>query len=153
MTRHERRVLDLSGGTYVPPQQRPQVQRQLTQQQIQAQASPVQQRQQAQPVHIPPVQSSNRQNVIFQGVSNPTVTQTGTGPFDAVRRMQDNISQAQQLVGTTPQVPTPRRTSEEAPQQKVKDSSVLVNGCDVSGCTTIAEAYEKNKGKIKFLLA
>jgi metal-dependent hydrolase (beta-lactamase superfamily II) len=64
------------------------------------------------------------------------------GPFEH-RRPQE----PQQTTQTHPPVqkkPVPTES---------KEKTVIINGCDVTGCTTIAEAYEKNSGKIKFLLA
>jgi hypothetical protein len=148
MSGHQRRVLDLSANTYVPPQQRPVVQQA--------------------PVVLQVRQQPYVQNVLMQGISNPTYTQTGMGPFENVRSMQDNTARAQQMVmsqqqlasvvQSTPiqpmQQPAPIVQRREGSHQssKPKGDEVIVNGCDVTGCTTIAEAYEKNKGKIKFVL-
>lgn len=123
MTTQQRRVIDLSSGTFVPQR----VQRQSV------------------PPRVVPQQAPTRQNVIFQGVSNPVMTQTGAGPFDNVRHSQDTTTH-----------PTPSQTSQPTTRKeepsKSKDDRIVVNGCDVTGCSTIAEAYEKNKLKMKFLV-
>ena len=143
-----KRIIDLSSGTNTIPQR---------------------QQQQRYENHPQPVQRQVQvRKALLQDIQTPTYTTKDIGPFENIRQIQEISAQNQvarsQMIQHHPvhhQSP-PQPLPQVAPQQPQvatpqqdppkKDHNHVVNGCDISGCTSIADVYEKNKGRIKLLL-
>lgn len=151
-----KRVIDLSSGSNAIPQRQ----------------------QQRFENHPPPVQRQVQvRKALLQDIQTPTYTIKDVGPFENVRHIQEisahnqvarsqmiqhhpvhqQASQpphhhhpVQETLQPLPQVVVPQPQSHQ--DHPKKDPSQMVNGCDISGCTSMNDVYEKNKGKIKLLL-
>lgn len=112
---------------------------------------------------LQPVRQSNPpvvrqlQSPLLHNVANPSYTTRDVMPFENIMRVQEISAQIPANVRLPPpsmpqQVSHPSRSATPQEEKKV-DDPVIINGCDVTGCESIEEIYEKNKRRIRIQLS
>ena len=67
-------------------------------------------------------------------IQSPSYVQRNIAPFENVKKVQEVSTQV-----------SPPQVKEEEKEK------VIVNGCDITGCTRVLDAYNKNAKKMRFV--